>query len=260
VKGSKTSDMGTVALQTTLGSLEVSSVPNHLAFAVRTADNPMGLPVRSGRTQASLDGVLFGDYVVTFTRPECHDHVEKVTVRRGARSPVATRYEDGSLELTSDPSGAWVDKDGTRLGTTPITIRNLTPKRADFLLTLPGYDPTPVTCEIPEGETLKLDTMLLRKDRVLMPSEVKTMPVGFETPQPVLTDAQRKAGAEVLVAFTVQLDGSVSDVVIEKASDDDVGRLCQAAVEHWRFSPGRAPDDRIVDVRMEMPLKFPPQE
>jgi hypothetical protein len=44
-----------------------------------------------------------------------------------------------------------------RLGTTPLSLHDLTPKKALFELTLPGYDPTPVSCEIPEGQTLKVE-------------------------------------------------------------------------------------------------------
>jgi len=67
---------------------------------------------------------------------------------------VDTKYLDGSLELTSDPSGASVSKDGTFLGTTPLVLHDLTPKLASFDLALPGYDSTPISCEIPEGQTL----------------------------------------------------------------------------------------------------------
>src|SRR5208283_4264890 len=101
------------------------------------------------------------------------DHVEKSAVEKGGHSSVSTTYLDGSLELTSDPSGAWVDKDGTRLGTTPLTLHDLT---------LPGYDPTPVIREIPEGQTLKVEAQLLRRDRVFKASEVKTMPVSIDSP------------------------------------------------------------------------------
>ena len=258
VKGSKTTDMGTIALQTSLGTLDLSSTPDGLDFAVRAAADPKGVPVRFGKTPATFEDIPHGDYIVTFSRQDCRDHVVKVSVAKGGTSPVDTKYLDGSLELSSDPSGAWVDKDGERLGSTPLSIPNLTPKHATFVLTLPGYDPTPVTCDIPEGQALKLEAQLLRRDRVFNQSEVKTAPESRETPPPVLTSAERKQGAEVLISFVVRLDGAVSDVTVLKTTDDDVGRRCKAAVEGWRYRAATAADDRLVDSRIEMPFKFPP--
>jgi TonB family protein len=257
IKGTKTTDLGRIKLESSLGTLEVASSPDALEFVVHTADDPTGKPVRTGRTPASFPGITRGDYIVTFSRPGCHDHVEKVTVVRASTTPCVTKYLDGSLELTSEPSGAWVDKDGMRLGSTPLVLHDLTPKQASFELTLPGYDPTPITCEIPEGQTLKLTAELLRRDRIFKPSEVKTMPVSYESPQPELSPNQRKMGADVLISCVVQRDGSVVDVRVEKTTDDDIGRRCATAVARWKFRPGTASDDRAVDVRVEMPFKFP---
>ncbi|HXQ79698.1 MAG TPA: TonB family protein [Opitutaceae bacterium] len=257
IRSSKTTDLGRVKLESALGTLELTSNPDGLDFAVRAATEPAGTPVRTGRTPATLADVPRGDYVVTFSRPGCHEHVERVSVARGATTPINTRYLDGALELASDPTGAWVDKDGTRLGSTPLVLHDLSPKLASFELTLPGYDPTPISCEIQEGQTLKITAKLLRRDRVFEASEVKTPPQSYESPEPDLSPSQRKMGAEVLLSFVVQRDGSVIDVKVEKATDDDIGRRCAAALSKWKFRPGTASDDRTVDVRTEMPFKFP---
>jgi hypothetical protein len=200
VTASKTTDLGTVSLESSLGALEITSSPDDLEFSVRPAADPTGKPIGSGRTPAAMGDVSGGDYLVTFSRPGCHDHIERITVEKGAKTPVVTKYLDGSLELTSDPSGAWVDKDGMRLGSTPLVLHDLTPKVAAFELTLPGYDPTPISCEIPEGQTLKLTAQLLRRDRVFTPAEVKTLPVSYESPRPELSPGQRKMDAEVLLS------------------------------------------------------------
>jgi hypothetical protein len=256
IKGSTTTDLGTVKLESTLGALGVSSSPDGLDFSVHAAADPTGNPVQTGRTPATVAGIPRGDYIVTFSRPGCHDHVETASVEKGAKTPVETRYLDGSLELTSEPTGAWVDKEGMRLGSTPLVLHDLTPKVASFELTLPGYDPTPISCEIPEGQTLKLTAHLLRRDRVFSPSEAKTLPVSYESPEPDLSPSQRNMGAEVLLSLVVQRDGTVINVKVERTTDDDIGRRCATALATWRFHPGTAADDRAVDVRIEMPLKF----
>jgi TonB family protein len=257
IKGSATTDLGLVTLQAIYGSLDLTSTPDGLEFSVRPASDPTGTPVRTGRTPVSAGEIPHGDYLVTFTRPGCRDHVEKVSVTKGVKSPVDTKYQDGSLELTSDPSGATVNKDGDFLGTTPLTLHDLTPKTASFDLTLPGYDSTPISCEIPEGQTLKFSAQLLRKDRIFKASEVKTLPQAIDSPQPVLSAAQRKLGADVVISLVVRRGGLVSDVAVVRATDDDVGRRCKNAVEKWKYRPATAPDDREVDARIEVPFKFP---
>jgi TonB family protein len=258
VKGSKTTDLGSVTLQAIYGSLDLTSTPDSLEFALRPASDPKGKPERTGRTPASLANVPHGDYAVTYMRPGCRDHVETVSVTKGVKSSVDTKYVDGSLELTSDPSGASVNKDGEFLGTTPLTLHDLTPKTESFDLTLPGYDSTPISCDIPEGQTLKYAAQLLRKDRVFTAAEVKTPPVAYDAPQPVLSSGQRKLGADVLISLVVSQDGVVSDVQVVRTTDDDVGRRCKSAVEKWKYRPATAPDDRTVDARVEVPFKFPP--
>jgi TonB family protein len=257
IAGAKTTDLGSIKLQSIYGSLELTSSPDSIDFAVRAASDPTGKPVRSGKTPATVDGVARGDYTVTFSRPGCRDHVEKVSVEKGVKSPVGTKYLDGSLELTSDPSGASVSKDGTFLGTTPLVLHDLTPKLASFDLALPGYDSTPISCEIPEGQTLKFAAQLLRKDRIFKPDEVKTPPESYESPQPQLSANQRKTGADVLLSLVVRRDGSVANIQVVRSTDDDIARRCKMAVENWKFRPATAPDDRAVDATIQLPFKFP---
>ncbi|HEY5228448.1 MAG TPA: TonB family protein [Opitutaceae bacterium] len=256
-KGGGTADLGTIPLVSALGGIDLTSNPDGLEFAVHPASDPTGTPVRTGRTPASFSDLMHGDYTVTFMRPGCRDHTETASIAKGGKTPVTTTYVDGSLDLTSDPSGASVSKDGEFLGTTPLSLHDLTPKTAAFVLTLPGYDPAPVSCEIPEGQTLKYAAQLLRMDRVFTADEVKTPPVKVDAPAPVLSASQRKLGADILLSFEVTKDGTVTDVRTVHATDDDIARRCKSAVEKWRYRPATAPDDRIVDSRVEVPFKYP---
>ena len=145
----------------------------------------------------------FGEYLVTFHRPGCRDHNESITVQRGSRVNVTTAYQDGSLELSSDPSGAAVSKDGSFLGTTPLVLHDLTPKVASFELNLPGYDPTPVSVEIPEGQTLKYEAQVLRKDRIFTLKELKNPPVRTEGGSPQLSAEQKDNNAAIAAGIAV---------------------------------------------------------
>ncbi|HEY4988933.1 MAG TPA: energy transducer TonB, partial [Opitutaceae bacterium] len=61
-----------------------------------------------------------------------------------------------------------------------------------------------------------------------------------------------------LLSFVVTQSGMVVNVQVIHATDDDIARRCKSAVEKWRFQPATAPDDRVVDSRVEMPFKFAP--
>ena len=257
IRGSKVTDAGTITLSSIYGSVALSSSPDNLEFEIRAADTPSGPPVRTGRTPASFDDIARGNYVVTFRRPGCRDHTENVSVEKGAKLTVQTKYLDGALELSSDPSGANVTKDGAFLGTTPLSLRDLTPKLASFELTLPGYDPTPVSCQIPEGDTLRYSAHLLRKDRVFTQSEVKTPPTKIESPPPSLSAGQKKMGAEVVLSIVVRRDGTVTGIEVVRSTDDDISRRCVSAVERWTYNPATAPDGRVVEARIEVPFNFP---
>jgi hypothetical protein len=257
VKGGGVVDLGSIPLLSALGGVDLSSNPDSLEFAIHPASDPTGTPVKTGHTPATFTDLMHGDYLVTFVRPGCRDHVEKLSITKGGKSSVTTAYQDGSLELTSDPSGASVAKDGEFLGTTPLSLHDLTPKVAEFVLTLPGYDPTQVSVEIPEGQTLTYEAKILSKDRVFTAAEVKTPAQKIDGPAPVLSASQRKLGADILLSFEVTRVGTVTDVTVVHATDDDIARRCKSTVEKWHYQPATAPDDRIVDSRVEVPFKFP---
>jgi TonB family protein len=258
IRAGKTTDLGAVPLSSIYGSMAVTSTPDNLEFTVRAVNNIMGKPVASGTTPGTIPSLAYGDYLVTFHRPGCRDHNENVTVERGTRATVNTVYQNGSLELASDPSGANVTRDGSFIGTTPLTLHDLTPKTASFQLDLPGYDPTPVSVEILEGQTVKFEAKVLRKDRIFSAKELKTPPTRTEGANPTLSASQREVGGSVLLSFVVRRNGSVSDVTVESTTDDDIARRCKNTVETWRYRPGTAPDDRVVDARVEVSFKFPP--
>jgi hypothetical protein len=258
VTAGEVTDLGSVALQSSFGSLTIESSPDKLEYSLHPAGDPTGTPVRTGRTPASFDDIPHGDYVVIFKRPGCRDHTEKAAIEKGSSTDVKTAYVDGSLELASDPTGASVNKDGSFLGTTPLVLHDLTPKVAEFVLTLPGYDSTPISCQIPEGNTLKYSAQLLRKDRVFNPTEEKTPPEKVDAPSPALSASQRKAGGDVVLSYVVTRDGLTSDVEVVSTTDDDIARRCTTAVAAWKFRPATAPDDRPVDSRVQESFHFPP--
>ena len=68
--------------------------------------------------------------------------------------------------------------------------------------------------------------------------------VGINTPQPAYPPEARRSGTtgEVVLSFTVNTDGSVSNIDIVSARPRGVfERSAQAAVRRWRFQPIGSP-------------------
>jgi TonB family protein len=67
----------------------------------------------------------------------------------------------------------------------------------------------------------------------------------------------RKAhiSGEVLVLFIVRRDGSVSDVMVVKATDVRFAEAVSAAIEKWTFRPALV-SGQPVDCRLMIPLTF----
>jgi len=66
--------------------------------------------------------------------------------------------------------------------------------------------------------------------------------------------ASRKSG-EVVLSFVVDVDGSVKNLSIEKATDNAFGEAAIAVVATWKFEPG-VKNCAPVSCRLCVPLRF----
>lgn len=64
-------------------------------------------------------------------------------------------------------------------------------------------------------------------------------------------------GGDATILFTVRKDGSVTDVLVVKATDASFGTAASEAVSKWKFRPGLV-DGAPVDCRLMVPIKFSP--
>jgi TonB family protein len=182
-----------------------------------------------------------------------------VAIERNGSAQVKGAFAGGGVTITSSPSGATVLRDNqTQVGVTPLTLNDLIPGTVTFTVTQRGMDPVPLTGKIEPGKMLTLNATLLDSDRVMKLSELDEKPVQVTVVEPELTSAQIAEGGSVVISLTVGKDGVPSDLKVEQASNQNLGRVCLTAAAKWRFSPGKI-KGKPVRSRVSIPFKFAAQ-
>lgn len=88
-------------------------------------------------------------------------------------------------------------------------------------------------------------------------SDLDKMPTPIKRVQPVYPaelKASRKTG-EAVISFVVDVDGSVKNLRVEKATEPAFGEAALAAVAAWEFEPGRK-NGTPVACQLSLPLRF----
>lgn len=150
-----TSGTTTTVVLTGTGSLLVTSSPPGASVNLDGGDK--------GTTPVTIPQVKAGSHTLTLKKPGYEDAVRTVMVSGGAEAQVAvtlvlqgqqasgTGTGTGTLIVRSTPEGASVYLNGEKLGTTPVTVRNVKAGTHRFLLTLQGYNDNSQTIEISSG-------------------------------------------------------------------------------------------------------------
>jgi TonB family protein len=261
VKENETADPGVVRLAHQTGSLELTSEPPGANYSVRSASNMFLLNTGglSGATPATVNDLPSGDYIVTFSHEGFQSHSETVTVTHDTPAQASWKFVNGDVLITSTPSGATVTtSDGKVLGVTPVTLNDVEPGDVSYVLNLDGYDSATVSGKIEGGKTNTLSASLLSVDRLAKLSELDAQPQPIEQPQPQLSSRVSDSGV-VEIAITVDRSGNPKDLEVVKntTNNEEIARLCLAAVAKWRFKPGLI-DDKPVNVRVTVPFTINP--
>jgi hypothetical protein len=75
-------------------------------------------------------------------------------------APVVKKPEFGTVIITSKPSGASIQIDGIRKGSTPLIDENVSPGKHPVIIDLEGYKPITDKFKITAGDTTKLSYTL----------------------------------------------------------------------------------------------------
>jgi hypothetical protein len=255
--GSKTTDLGVIALERATGTLAVSSEPIGTDFSIRpSTTNDDAEAVRRGRTPARFDDLPPGDYVVQFIRAGWPDRTERVTVARSQTERVATTFESGGVSITSKPSGATVTLDGLVVGTTPLSLKDIPAREVTYELRANGYEALKISGNVVAGRELKLNGTLLNLDRLASEAELRTPPRPYVTTPLDLGRIPRSTPPFITVTFIVLRDGSLRDVTVLEKIDRKIAQRSVDAIAKWKFYPGVSHGGYPVNVRVSIPIKI----
>ncbi|HEU5081623.1 MAG TPA: TonB family protein [Opitutaceae bacterium] len=260
IKANEVTDLGTIKLHRQVGSVEITSDPNGLDYELKPAASLFVNPsdVRKGQTPVTLNDVPAGSYQLTITKPGWQAYTATVSIERNNVAKAHGTFVGGTIVINSTPSGATVLRDGNSVGTTPLTLNDVTPGDVTFTISQRGYDNATVSGKVESGKTLTLNGTLLDPERVMKLSELDERPVPLQQVEPELTSGMRSDGGTATIEFVVGKDGIPTDVKIVSASNPAFGRACMAAAAKWRFRPGVV-HSKAVRTRMILPFRMTPE-
>jgi serine/threonine protein kinase len=158
VKENQSTDLGTIILVRSKGSLGITSTPEGLTYEMRSESSPFR-PI-SGTTPLGAKEFETGNYEIKVARPGWPAQTRTCVVARGAVRTVFFDFSGGDITITSTPPGATVLRDKEQLGVTPLPIKDHPPGDVKYTLALTGYDNATVQGIVQPGQPLTLSESL----------------------------------------------------------------------------------------------------
>jgi hypothetical protein len=154
----KENDVATLdhSLVRSKGTLALKSTPNGINYSLTGGTDLGQRNDLTGTTPATIENLPTGDYQVEFQRDGWPSATKEIRVERNATAKVEQQYVPGTVEVTSEPSGASVLQNGSLLGVTPLTVTNLPPGEIGFELQMAGYSSTNITGMVKTGGKIVL--------------------------------------------------------------------------------------------------------
>ncbi len=259
IKPNATVDLGTIKLNRQVGTIELTSSPIGQNYEIR----PEGAlfvntdDVRTGRTPATLKDIPIGKYKVTISRAGWPAHVDVISVTKGGVFKSNADFPNGTVTITSEPSGASVSVDGKALGVTPLTLSDVAIGEVRYTLTANLMDDAVVTGTVEGGKNLDLKATLLPTDRIMKISELDERPAVIGEPaSPDLSNLEIVNSLTVTINMIVNRDGTPEDIKVEGASGvPGLNRACVVAASKWKFKPGTV-KGQTVRTRVAIPFRI----
>jgi serine/threonine protein kinase len=158
VKENQPTDLGTITLVRSKGTLKITTSPEGLTYEMRSESSPFQ-PI-SGTTPMEAREFETGSYQVKVARNGWPPQTRTCIVARGALRQVFFDFIGGDITITSVPPGAAVFRDKEQLGVTPLPIKDQPPGEVNYTLTLAGYDNATVQGSVQPGQALTLSEAL----------------------------------------------------------------------------------------------------
>jgi serine/threonine protein kinase len=158
VKENQSTDLGTIVLVRSKGSLNITTNPAGLSYELRSESNPFQ-PV-SGTTPMEAKELETGTYEIKVARPGWPSQTRSCVVARAASRTVFFDFSGGEITISSTPPGATVLRDKEQIGLTPLPIKDHPPGEVKYTLALAGYDNATVQGIVQAGQPLALSESL----------------------------------------------------------------------------------------------------
>lgn len=164
--------------------------PTPSAGSIQVTTNPPGASVavdglKKGTAPVTIPDLSSGQHSVSITKPGYADYVTKITVAGGQTTPlsvtlvqlsstnakpsVTSTPEDfplptapqesgfGTLEIHSNPEGAFITLDGDEIGKTPTVVRNVETGKHIVVMNLEGFDANSQEHAVYQGVTTEVN-------------------------------------------------------------------------------------------------------
>ncbi len=172
------------------GSISVSSNPSG-ASVFLNADY-QGLTPSSG--YLDLPDLIPGVYTILLKEPQSEDYSASITVIAGQTTPVNAVLKapptpsgiNGTLSVSSSPSGAQVFLDDQLVGITPVSISTIVPGQYGLLLKMSGYNDYINQVQIAAGRSTTASLNLTPQAVVPPTSTSSPVPTQARSPLPGL--------------------------------------------------------------------------
>ncbi|MDE4908392.1 PEGA domain-containing protein [Methanogenium marinum] len=117
---------------TTTGTLAVQTTPSGASVYING--------IYQGTAPVTVNGIRPGTYTVIAEMPGAESVTKTVTITGSEYRTVTLNLAGtGDISFTSEPSGAFVELDGTIIGTTPHTATDIEPREHQIAITKNGY-------------------------------------------------------------------------------------------------------------------------
>jgi hypothetical protein len=176
IKANEFTDLGTVTLLHSTGSLQVISSPPGSDFILE-ADGATQ-QTAAGKTPQTIQNLPTGNYVLTLKEDGWPDHQQTIKVMRNETLPVEWDFPSGTLVVDSAPEGASVYEQDRFLGLTPLSKAVAPATYPSVRVVLAGMVPVTLSGTVTAGQTTSLTAGSLQP--VLTEVQLTTKPSGLE--------------------------------------------------------------------------------
>jgi hypothetical protein len=153
VRANEFTDMGTIPLTRSVGSLLVQTEPQDCAYALLSADG--ATEIRRGRTPEQVPNLPTGTYRVRFERSGWPAAESTAEVTRQATGITSHRFGTGRMEIVTNPPGAEIRMGEKVLGVSPVQTELPAGDHRKLTASLAGYQTTSFDVKVLMGESIR---------------------------------------------------------------------------------------------------------